>query len=30
LIAAVLTPVAPPGIPILVASLAAFAGWRRS
>jgi 4-azaleucine resistance transporter AzlC len=30
LIAAVLTPVAPPGIPILAASLAALAGWRRS
>lgn len=30
LIAAVLTPVAPPGIPILAASLAALAGWRRA
>jgi len=30
LIAAVLTPVAPPGIPILAASLAALSGWRRS
>lgn len=30
LIAAVLTPVAPPGVPILAASLAALAGWRRA
>ena len=30
LIAALLTPVAPPGVPILAASLAALAGWSRS